>query len=88
MAEAASYQVKQSKNFMNKQIPISIVIKNFKDGLITYIENSGITPSIAELVLKDIYNQVAEAAYQEFQNDYKNYQQETNITETNEDKNN
>ena len=72
----------------NQQIPISMVIKNFKDGLITYIENSGITPSIAELVLKDIYNQVAEAAYQEFQNDYKNYQQENNITESNEDKNN
>lgn len=72
----------------NQQIPISIVIKNFKDGLITYIENSGITPSIAELVLKDIYNQVAEAAYQEFQNDYKNYQQENNITESNKDKNN
>ena len=71
----------------NQQIPISIVIKNFKDGLIAYIENSGITPSIAELVLKDIYNQVAEAAYQEFQNDYKNYQQETNITES-KDKNN
>lgn len=71
----------------NQQIPISIVIKNFKDGLITYIENSGITPSIAELVLKDIYNQVAEAAYQEFQNDYKNYQQENNITES-KDKNN
>ena len=71
-----------------QQIPISIIIKNFKDGLITYIENSGITPSIAELVLKDIYNQVAEAAYQEFQNDYKNYQQENNITESNEDKNN
>lgn len=73
---------------MNKQMPISIVIKNFKEGLITYIQNSGITPSIAELVLKDIYNQVAEAAYQEFQNDYKNYQQENNITESNEDKNN
>ena len=73
---------------MNKQIPISIVIKDFKEGLITYIQNSGITPSIAELVLKDIYNQVAEAAYQEFQNDYKNYQQENNITESNEDKNN
>lgn len=71
-----------------QQIPISIVIKNFKEGLITYIQNSGITPSIAELVLKDIYNQVAEAAYQEFQNDYKNYQQENNITESNEDKNN
>ena len=71
----------------NQQIPVSIVIKNFKDGLITYIENSGITPSIAELVLKDIYNQVAEAAYQEFQNDYKNYQQENNITES-KDKNN
>ena len=71
----------------NQQIPISMVIKNFKDGLITYIENSGITPSIAELVLKDIYNQVAEAAYQEFQNDYKNYQQENNITES-KDKNN
>ena len=72
----------------NQQIPVSIVIKNFKDGLITYIENSGITPSIAELVLKDIYNQVAEAAYQEFQNDYKNYQQENNITASDEDKNN
>ena len=70
-----------------QQIPISIIIKNFKDGLITYIENSRITPSIAELVLKDIYNQVAEAAYQEFQNDYKNYQQENNITES-KDKNN
>lgn len=72
----------------NQQIPISILINNFKEGLITYIQNSGITPSIAELVLKDIYNQVAEAAYQEFQNDYKNYQQENNITESNEDKNN
>lgn len=71
-----------------QQIPISIVIKNFKEGLITYIQNSGITPSIAELVLKDVYNQVAEAAYQEFQNDYKNYQQENNVTESNEDKNN
>ena len=71
-----------------QQIPISIVIKNFKEGLITYIQNSGITPSIAELVLKNVYNQVAEAAYQEFQNDYKNYQQENNITESNEDKNN
>lgn len=71
-----------------QQIPISIVIKNFKEGLITYIQNSGITPSIAELVLKDIYNQVAEAAYQEFQTDYKNYQQENNITESNKDKNN
>ena len=72
----------------NQQMPISIVIKNFKEGLITYIQNSGITPSIAELVLKDVYNQVAEAAYQEFQTDYKNYQQENNITESNEDKNN
>lgn len=72
----------------NQQIPISILINNFKEGLITYIQNSGITPSIAELVLKDIYNQVADAAYQEFQNDYKNYQQENNITESNEDKNN
>lgn len=72
----------------NQQMPISMVIKNFKDGLVTYIANSGITPSIAELVLKDIYNQVAEAAYQEFQTDYKNYQQENNITESNEDKNN
>ena len=71
-----------------QQIPISIVIKNFKEGLIAYIQNSGITPSIAELVLKDVYNQVAEAAYQEFQNDYKNYQQENNVTESNEDKNN
>ena len=73
---------------MNKQIPISIVIKNFKEGLITYIQNSDITPSIAELVLKDVYNQVAEAAYQEFQNDYETYQQENNITESNKDKNN
>ena len=73
---------------MNKELPISIVIKNFKEGLITYIQNSGITPSIAELVLKDVYNQVAEAAYQEFQTDYKNYQQENNTTELNEDKNN
>lgn len=73
---------------MNEQIPISIVIQNFKEGLITYIQNSGITPSIAELVLKDVYNQVAEAAYQEFQTDYKNYQQENNTTELNEDKNN
>lgn len=72
----------------NQQIPVSILINNFKEGLITYIQNSGITPSIAELVLKDVYNQVAEAAYQEFQNDYKNYQQENNITESNEDKNN
>lgn len=73
----------------NQQIPISIIIKNFKDGLITYIENSGITPSIAELVLKDIYNQVAEAAYQEFQNDYKIYQQQQDkITMPEEDKNN
>ena len=72
----------------NQQMPISMVIKNFKDGLVTYIANSGITPSIAELVLKDIYNQVAAAAYQEFQNDYKNYQQKNNITESNEDKNN
>ena len=71
----------------NQQIPISILINNFKEGLITYIQNSGITPSIAELVLKDVYNQVAEAAYQEFQNDYKNYQQENNITES-KDKNN
>ena len=44
--------------------------------------------SFAELVLKNVYNQVAEAAYQEFQTDYKNYQQENNITESNEDKNN
>ena len=73
---------------MNKQIPISMVIKDFKEGLITYIQNSGITPSIAELVLKDVYNQVAEAAYQELQTDYKNYQQENNITESNKDKNN
>ena len=74
---------------MNKQIPISIVIKNFKEGLITYIQNSGITPSIAELVLKDIYNQIAEAAYQEFQNDYKEYQQQQDkITMSDEDKNN
>ncbi len=72
----------------NQQIPISILINNFKEGLITYIQNSGITPSIAELVLKDVYNQVAEAAYQEFQNDYKTYQQENNITESNKDKNN
>lgn len=73
----------------NQQIPISIVIKNFKDGLITYIENSGITPSIAELVLKDIYNQVAEAAYQELQNDYKAYQQQQDKnTISDEDKNN
>ena len=71
----------------NQQIPVSILINNFKEGLITYIQNSGITPSIAELVLKDVYNQVAEAAYQEFQNDYKNYQQENNITES-KDKNN
>ena len=72
-----------------QQIPISIVIKNFKEGLITYIQNSGITPSIAELVLKDIYNQVAEAAYQEFQNDYKEYQQQQDkITMSEKDKNN
>ena len=69
----------------NKQIPISIVIKNFKDGLIEYIQNSGITPSIAELVLKDIYNQVAEAAYQEFQNDYKNYTQQKQVKELEQD---
>lgn len=73
---------------MNKEMPISIVIQNFKEGLVTYIQNSGITPSIVELVLKDVYNQVAEAAYQEFQNDYKNYQQENNITASDEDKNN
>lgn len=73
----------------DQQIPISIVIKNFKEGLITYIQNSGITPSIAELVLKDIYNQVAEAAYQEFQNDYKEYQQQQDkITMSDKDKNN
>ena len=72
----------------NQQIPVSILINNFKEGLIAYIQNSGITPSIAELVLKDVYNQVAEAAYQEFQTDYKNYQQENNIIESNEDKNN
>ena len=72
-----------------QQMPISIIIKNFKEGLITYIENSGITPSIAELVLKDIYNQVAEAAYQEFQNDYKEYQQQQDkITMSDKDKNN
>ena len=72
----------------SQQTPISIVIKNFKDGLITYIENSKVTPSIAELVLKDIYNQVAEAAYQEFQNDYKAYQQQNNTPISDEDKNN
>ena len=72
----------------SQQIPISIIIKNFKDGLITYIEDSKVTPSIAELVLKDIYNQVAEAAYQEFQNDYKIYQQQNNIPISDEDKNN
>ena len=74
----------------NQQIPISIVIKNFKEGLITYIQNSGVTPSIAELVLKDIYNQVAVAAYQEFQNDYKEYQQQQQdkITMSDKDKNN
>ena len=72
----------------SQQTPISIVIKNFKDGLITYIENSKVTPSIAELVLKDIYNQEAEAAYQEFQNDYKAYQQQNNTPISDEDKNN
>lgn len=72
----------------SQRTPISIVIKNFKDGLITYIENSKVTPSIAELVLKDIYNQVAEAAYQEFQNDYKTYQQQNNTPISDEDKNN
>lgn len=72
-----------------QQMPISIFIKNFKEGLITYIEKSGVTPSIAELVLKDIYNQVAEAAYQEFQNDYKEYQQQQDkIIMSDEDKNN
>lgn len=72
----------------NQQIPISILINNFKEGLITYIQNSGVTPSIAELVLKDVYNQVAEAAYQEFQNDYKAYQQQNNTPISDEDKNN
>lgn len=63
-------------NNNQKQKPLSIALYDFKQGLINYISDAGIPPSIVELVLKDIYNQVKDAAQRELQQDMVEYQEQ------------
>lgn len=64
--------------------PMSIVISELKEGIITIVNNSGLPLYITEMILKDIVNDVSEVSRQVREKEYQDYIQaeQTKMEET------
>lgn len=56
--------------------PISLIINEAKNELTNAVNSLQLHPSILEMVIKDLYNEVAEAARQQSIKEYGEYQKE------------
>ena len=55
--------------------PMSIVISELKEGIVTIVNNSGLPLYITEMILKDIVNDVSEVSRQVREKEYQEYVQ-------------
>ena len=64
--------------------PMSIVISELKEGIVTIVNNSGLPLYITEMILKDIVNDVSEVSRQVREKEYQDYIQaeQTKMEET------
>ncbi|WP_270386696.1 hypothetical protein [Blautia hansenii] len=53
--------------------PMSIVISELKEGIVTIVNNSGLPLYITEMILKDIVNDVSEVSRQVREKEYQDY---------------
>lgn len=55
--------------------PMSVARRELADGIANLINNAGVPPFVVEPILADLLSQVREAAEEEYQEDYRAYNQ-------------
>lgn len=65
------------KNASNIEKPISLILEESKRMIIDAINSTNLHPTLLEMIIKDIYNEVKERANYQYEFDKNEYKQKT-----------